>query len=452
MKYVLLLIGLTGLIGRAAAQTVAQTTRYDSLWADAALEKRITDGIEQHRKGNCTLTIATKDGKPLKNATVEIRQVGHEFGFGANLFMLNGFPTEAENRQYETVFTSLFNMACLPFYWKTLEPEPGKPRFAANSPALYRRPPPDATLAFCRKAGLTPKGHTLVWDHPVHAVPTWWPADTAEGKRLITKRIRELAERYGPTISTWDVVNEVLKSHVQIPMPRDYALFAFREAQRYFPKNTHLFINEVTPEAWQNNRAEYSPYYLLIDNLRARGARIGGIGLQFHFFSEQLHEDVANGKTMRPQDITNALNLYGQFGVPLHISEITIPTLPNNPTGLDRQARMARNFYRLWFSHPAVEAIIWWNVPDGTAVAGEDKWNGGLVNRDFSPKPAYTALNELINREWKTRLTQPLVGGKPITFRGFYGDYVVRVRQGKQETEHRVQFQKGGNHDVTINL
>lgn len=446
MRYVLLLTLLLGL----AKPVPAQSVRYDSLWADAGLENRMAAGIETHRKGNCTLTFTAKDGQRFRNATVEIRQVGHAFQFGANLFMLNSFPTEAENRQYERVFTSLFNTACLPFYWKTLEPERGKPRFAANSPAVYRRPPPDATLAFCRKNNLTPKGHTLVWDHPVHAVPTWWPADTTEGKRLITKRIQELADRYGPTIPTWDVVNEVLQSHVQIPLPRDYALFAFQEAQRYFPPTTRLFINEVTPSSWQQYRKEYSPYYLLIDNLRARGARIGGIGLQFHFFSEQLHEDVANGKTMRPQDITNALDLYGEFGVPLHISEITIPTLPYNQTGLDRQARMARNFYRLWFSHPAVEAIIWWNVADGTAVAGEDKWNGGLVNRDFSPKPAYTVLNELINNEWKTHLTQPLVAGKPITFRGFYGTYLATVTVGKKTTTYPFAIRRGNDNNLKL--
>ena len=446
MRYLLVFLLLNGY------RVMAQSARYDSLWANVAVEKRIVDGIERHRKGDFTLTITAKDGKSPKNATVEIRQVTHEFQFGANLFMHNGFPNETENRQYETVFTSLFNTACLPFYWKTLEPERGKLRFAANSPTIYRRPPPDPLIDFCAKNGLTPKGHTLVWDHPVHAVPDWLPTDTTEVKRLITKRIREIAERYGNTIQTWDVVNEVLQSHNQIPLPRQYALFAFKEAERSFPKTARLFINEVTTASWQNYRKEYSPYYLLIENLRAKGARIGGIGLQFHFFSEQLHEDVANGKTMRPEDISNALDLYGKFGIPLHVSEITIPTLPNNPTGLQRQATMARNFYRLWFSHPAVEAIIWWNTVDGTAVAGEDKWNGGLVNRDFSPKPAHVVLDELINKTWKTSLTKTLDGPDKLTFRGFYGEYKITVRTGKTVVERTVKLTKSGPKTVAIDL
>lgn len=299
---------------------------------------------------------------------------------------------------------------------------------------------------------MTPKGHTLVWDHPVHAVPDWLPGDTTEVKKLITKRIRELAERYGSDIPTWDVVNEVLQTHIQIPLPRQYALFAFEEARRYFPEATRLMINEVTTASWQNYRSEYSPYYLLIENLKAKGATIGGIGLQFHFFSEQLHEDVAGGRTMRPQDLVNALDLYGQFGVPLHVSEITIPTLPYNQTGLERQARMTRNFYRLWFSHPAVGAIIWWNVADGTAVAGEDKWNGGLVNGDFSPKPSYNVLNGLINGEWKTKLTIRQNGTTPLLFRGFYGDYVATVTVGKKTAKHSFSVRKGNVNDLKLTV
>lgn len=436
----------------SSSSLLAQSARFDSLWNDPAIETRIAAGIEANRKGDFTLVLTDKLGKPIRKAIVDIRQVRHEFQFGANIFMLNGFPSEAENRQYEETFKSLFSTACVPFYWKTLEPESGNVRFAANSPAVYRRPPPDVVVDFCEKNGLIPKGHTLVWAHPKHGTPNWLPADTTEVKRLITKRIREIAERYGNRIKTWDVVNEVLHDFPELPMTHDYALFAFRTAQTYFPANTRLFINEVTPESWQNYHREYSPYYLLIESLRAKGARIGGIGLQFHFFGEQLHEDVANGKAMKPDELLRALDLYGQFGLPLHVSEITIPTLPYNEVGLQRQAKMARNFYRLWFSHPAVEAIIWWNTVDGTAVPGEDKWNGGLLNRDFAPKPAYAALNALLNTEWKINLTVLQKDTAPVQFRGFYGEYVVRIKQGKKVTEQRVQFRKNHHKEVRISL
>lgn len=264
------------------------------------------------------------------------------------------------------------------------------------------------------------------------------------------QRIKEIAQRYGSSIQTWDVVNEVLKDFPQVMMPNDYAFKAFGVAQKAFPQSAMLMINEVT-SVWQNNEQEAGPYYVLIQNLLKRGVAIDAIGLQFHFFSEQLHNNVVAGKGLTPLQLFSILDLYGKFGKPIHVSEITIPTLPNNDEGKQLQAKLTRNFYRLWFSHPAVDAIIWWNVVDGTAVKGEDKWNGGFVNNDFSPKPAYSVLNDLINKEWKTTITKIVTNQKSFSFCGFYGDYVVRIKRGEKTTEQKFKLRKEGPKSTTIN-
>lgn len=418
---------------------------YDSLWNDIALQKRISDGIEKNRKGDFTIHWKNGTGK----TEIEITQVSHDFSFGANAFMVNGFETARRNKQYEEVFSSLFNMASVPFYWKTLEPERGALRFAANSTPIYRRPPPDAVLAFCRKYNIRPKGHTLVWNHPDHSIPEWLPKDTAAVEALIEQRIKTIAQRYGASIKTWDVVNEALKDFPQVVLPKDYVWKAFQTAQKYFPVSTELMINEVT-SVWEKIEGEQSPYYRLIQGLMNRGAAIDAIGLQFHFFSERLHNDVVAGKAMTPSSQFAVLDLYGGFGKPLHVSEITIPTLPNNGEGRKIQATLTRNFYRLWFSHPAVGAIVWWNVVDGTALGGEDKWNGGLVNNDFSPKPSCEVLDALINKEWKTAVAKTIVNQKRFSFRGFYGDYVVRIKQGKKVSEHKISFRKNGKKTLSL--
>jgi len=418
--------------------STSQTTTYDSLWNDPVVEKRIAEGIEQHRKENFTLTFPNLKG----TAEIEIQQVKHDFLFGANIFMLKGFKTEAQNRRYEEVFTSLFNLACVPFYWKTLEPEQGKPRFAANSAPIYRRPPPDLVLDFCEKNAITPKGHTLVWDNPTHAVPEWLPRDTSKIQPLIDFRITQLSELYSNKIQTWDVVNEIRNRHMHVPMPRDFALKAFEQAAKTYPPNAKLMINETT-SIWYDRKREYSYYYLVIENLLLRKAKIDGIGLQCHFFhGEQEFQDVLQGKTMSPAHIWEILETYATFGKPLHISEITIPTLTNLPDGEATQAKVTRHLYRLWFSHPAVESIIWWNLADGTAVAGEDKWRGGFLNEDLSPKPSYHVLNDLINKEWKTNVKQTLKNERSLSFRGFHGEYLVKVKTGKTTKEYRVQLNK----------
>ena len=43
-------------------------------------------------------------------------------------------------------FYRYFNLATVPFYWNTLEPEYGKPRYAKDSVKIYRRPAPDLCM------------------------------------------------------------------------------------------------------------------------------------------------------------------------------------------------------------------------------------------------------------------------------------------------------------------
>ncbi|RYY23040.1 MAG: glycoside hydrolase family 10 [Chitinophagaceae bacterium] len=423
----------------------AQQTRLDSLWADAGIEKRIADGIEMHRKGDIIFNIPTYKGK----SEITIRQINHEFQFGANAFMVKGMESETRNRQYEDSFSRVFNLAAVPFYWQTLEPKRGILRYAANSEKIYRRPPPDVVLEFCRKYNIIPKGHTLVWNNPTHAVPTWMPKDTVEIEKLISKRISEIGEKYGKDITTWDVVNEALHYFPEVAMPSDFVYKSFKAAMKSFPASTKLMINEVT-SIWQNNQQEYSPYYMMIQNLLLRECKIDAIGMQFHFFSEMLHQNVSAGTAMTPKQLFAALDLYGRFNKPLHISEITIPTLPYNAEGQLIQSKLTRNFYRLWFSHPSVEAIIWWNLVDGTAVKGEDKWNGGLLNNDFSAKPSYTALNGLINEEWKTRIDTTISGKDNFLFRGFFGDYEVTIKQGKKITKMKLRLSRDVSKSGTV--
>jgi GH35 family endo-1,4-beta-xylanase len=410
-----------------------QQSKLDSIWSDPLIEGRIQDGIEKNRKADYVIKLPAYKGE----TKIEIKQLNHEFQFGANAFMVKGFDTEAKNKIYEDSFASLFNLAAVPFYWQTLEPKQGQVRYDANSESIYRRPPPDVVLEFCKKYNIIPKGHTLVWNNPTHSVPTWMPKDTAAVEQLIVKRINELGNKYGNMIGTWDVVNEALHYFPTVILPDDYVYKSFQAAMKAYPTSTKLMINEVT-SIWQNNSLEYSPYYMMIQNLLLRGCKIDAIGMQFHFFSEQLHKDVSAGRAMTPKQLFSALDLYGRFKKPLHVSEITIPTLPFDENGKSMQGRLTRNYYRLWFSHPAVEAIIWWNLVDGTAVKGEDKWNGGLLNNDFSPKPSYIELNNLINKEWKTTIKTTVMAKDNFSFRGFCGEYEVVIRQGRKTTKQKI--------------
>lgn len=86
------------------------------------------------------------------------------------------------------------------------------------------------------------------------------------------------------------------------------------------------------------------------------------------------------------------------------------------------QAVLVRNIYRAWFAHPKTMGITWWNTVDGAGVAGEPLVSG-LFTREMEKKPAYDALDELINREWRTNLSVAADANGTVAFRGFRGRY-----------------------------
>lgn len=109
-------------------------------------------------------------------------------------------------------------------------------------------------------------------------------------------------------------------------------------------------------------------------------------------------------------------------GKPIHLSEITITAPDTTEKGRMMQAIIARNLYRKWFSIKPMMGITWWNVVDDCGAPGEPSMSG-LFTRGMNPKPAYYALNNLINKEWKTVLTQNASADGTVKFRGFKGKY-----------------------------
>ena len=424
---------------------------FEELWRNSAVEQRIQDGIRTNRMGDVVLRFSNADGTPLTNVMVQVEQTRQEFLFGANIFMLGGFPTPEENLKFEAIYTSIFNYATVPFYWSDLEPESGKLRFTKDSPPIYRRPPPDAVVEFCQQHRLAMKGHPLVW-HQWY--PKWRPDDPLEAMLRNEQRIAEIAARYGCSIQRWEVVNEPCeRRQCEVKwcnLPEDYVFRSFSAAAKLLPAGDRMMLNEATTFSWVEFYGTESRYYRLIREMLGRGARIDEIGMQFHIMKEETWQQLLAGQTFTPTNLFTVLDTYSAFGRPLHITELTLPTLPNTPQGELEQATVARNFYRLWFSHPHVEGITWWNFLDNTAAKGEDKWHAGLVRRDFSPKPAFAALDRLINHDWKTKFETNSAASSEVTVRGFHGDYIVTAQAGGKTIKQTFHLKKGAPNNCAL--
>jgi GH35 family endo-1,4-beta-xylanase len=425
---------------------------------DPATERRINEGIENNRKGDAVLRLFDTEGHLISDAKYSLKLVRHHFLFGANAFMLGGYGTEAENAAYETAFTEVFNSAVVPFFWSDLEPEPGLLRFGVDSPKIARRPPPDEVLDFCKKYTLTPKGHCLVWHQ---FMPDWLPSDPEQVMSLIYKRLDEISEAYGDQIEFWDLVNEPMEKFMspnKDRLPEDYVFRAFKHATDVFPESSRLILNEATVFSWREFHGETTGLDLLVRNLQLRGARVGGLGMQYHYFFYDENGMVFDSATLLksgqhlldPDHLLKVLDGYGRMGIPLNVSEITIPAYDDVEDGEWLQARLTEELYRVWFSHPDVNAINWWNLADGNAHANEGRLKAGLLRDDLSAKPSYEAIRRLVKEEWTTRLEGAFE--HELSFRGFYGDYALEVEFEGTVESHSFQLLPDGASAIDIHL
>ena len=111
------------------------------------------------------------------------------------------------------------------------------------------------------------------------------------------------------------------------------------------------------------------------------------------------------------------------------------------------QAEIVRNLYRIWFSHPSMEAIIYWDLSDAYSWTAEHV--GSLCRRDMSPKPAYNVICDLFGREWRTNFERDVGGGR-LSFRGFRGTYEVEATSNGRTV--RREFHVGDKNPETVVL
>ena len=432
------------------------------------VDARVNEGIEQNRKGDATVKITDKNGNALKGARVKVAQRSHEFRFGANVFMLDELESDEKNEKYKKHFADLFNMATLPFYWDALEPEKGKPRYPKDSPKVYRRPSPDLCIEFCEAHGIEPREHALAYDQ---FFPKWikdLPVD--EVKELLCKRYSEISERYADKIPTIEVTNEMawVKGKSTFYDENEYVEWCFKLAREYFPNN-QLVINDTTNLSWNDRGRATDKYFAYIEANLLKGAPIDAIGMQYHLFNRRENEYEATRRTLDPMALYRHMDLYSSFGKPLQITEVTVPAYSWEAEDEEIQAEIIEKLYSIWFSHPAVEQIIYWNLVDGYAhlwdpdpakiaasqgdmSIGENYYYGGLFRFDLSPKPAYYKIKELFQERWHTEEELVADENGTVDFRGFFGSYDVEIEIDGKAVKTSIDLQKKADNKFELTI
>jgi len=417
-----------------------------------SIEREAESRIAAHRMGDFRIHLADEAGVPIPRAQVSLRLVRHDFRLGANGFLLrdNGISQPAQPaaellaQEYERAFAGLLNYATLPFYWGGYEPNAGQ----ENRERLR------AMAAWCRDHGVRVKGHPLAW-HEVF--PRW--ADSladAEALRLLRERIVRIVSEFRGLVDTWDVFNETTVS----------AQFANavgrwvkdRGAAECVAEALHL-ARTANPDAeLLYNDFNIAPEFEeLVGQLQQRGAPFDAIGIQSH-----MHKGAWTA-----EKLWDTCETYARFGLPLHFTEMTVlsgrlKTADDNdwhrrhtdwlstPAGEQRQLEEGRRFYTLLFSHPAVDAVTWWDFSDRHAWQGAPS---GLLRSDMSPKPLAAWLRAAFHEKWTTRAEITSDDTGEARFRGFFGVYTVQaMTENGVGLTGAVTLPRRGAHDVDAKL
>jgi GH35 family endo-1,4-beta-xylanase len=416
-----------------------------------------------HRFADATVSLRL-NGAPLVGREVVVAQCNHRFLFGCTGFEFidqanrvaadsaaasthaPAAEADGDSAKVEPLvgrWFDLFNFVTLPFYWGRFEPTPGRP----DTERLR-----SAARWFAERRAVV-KGHPLVW----HTVSADWLLElsNAEIAQRTAARVAREINDFAGLIDMWDVINEVVIMPIfdkydngitrvcrdvgRIPFVR--MLF---DAARAANPRAMLLLNDFDMSA---------AYECLIEGLLEANVRIDALGLQSHMHQGYWGEE----KTLE------ILERFSRYRLPLHFTETTLisghlmpPEIidlndykvshwPTTPEGEARQAEEVVRHYKTLLSHPSVQAITYWGFRDGGWLNAP----GGFVRADGTPKPSYDALRALVKGEWWVPPTTVSADGAgKVRFRGFLGEYEVRIA-GKQA---RFTLEKPGVSEIAVDL
>lgn len=394
--------------------------------AESRVLEQARSGIERHRKADAVVVV-TRAGKPIAGATVKVAQTRQAFLFGCSFIM--GKTGEPHELAYRSRLAALFNFAT-PGYslqWGHIERHRGWRDF--------RRA--DAEVTWCRSNGITVKGHRLTGIGPKWMFPRRvagikrLPFTQAQVKQLVDAHIRGLMTRYRGQIPVWDALNEPVNWQGWGVDPRLHMDHWLRLMRQIDPDVT-LVVNEFGVMAGRLDpayKAVHKQFYAFLEGLNERGVPYDAIGLQAHTLTDAW---------FAPSQVQQTLDSFKPLGKAIHITELAMGGFRNEKTGRpthirggyragrwtpELQADYYEEFLTVCFGHPLVTAVTVWDLSEsrsgGLSVA--------LLDENMEPRPAYHRLMRLVRHDWWTTVEGTTDGEGRYPFRGFLGQYQVRV-------------------------
>jgi len=386
----------------------------------------INTRIRQHRMGE--LLIKAEPG-----AEVHVRQLRHEFWFGAALSSgaFSGRMRAEDQLKYEETFLANFNAAVTEnaLKWHDMERQSGKVNYAIV----------DAILVWTDRHEIPLRGHNIFWGIPNRVQPWLKEMDDATLRETLKARALDIGSRYRGRFVEYDLNNEMIHANYYADRLGSAITKQMADWINQADPDAQLFFNDY--DILTGKRLD--DYIKHIRGLLAEGTPMAGIGVQGH-----LH-----GENFDPNALQHALNELAKISLPIRITEFNMPgqrsvfmrqrNLKLTPEQEQTKAKNLTEYYRICFAHPAVEGILMWGFWEGA------NWirQSSLYRRDWTPTPAAEAYRNLIFKEWwtDTKVKADAIGQCRI--RAFYGKHYVTC--GGQTKEVLLSKEKG---DTTVSF
>lgn len=389
---------------------------YDGREADAPWRKAALDRIEKIRKEDLSIQVIDSTGQPIADATVHAVLSKNAFGFGTCVSM-KLLDNDADAERYRQTLKELFN--CV-----VIENELKWPSLVKHG---YART--DRLIGWLRENDLAIRGHVLLWPSarylPKQAVDLKDRQD--ELRQLIARHITETVSRYRGQLIDWDVINEPFAHHDAMAWLGNAAMVEwFRLAHAADPE-AKLYINdyEILASGDMLNTTHQNHYFNTIQYLLAQGAPVHGIGMQGHFGSN----------ITSPGNLLKILDRFASLGLRIKVTEMDLAISDE-----ELRADYYRDFLITLYSHPSVDAVMQWGFWEGS------HWipASAIIAKDWTYRPHGKMFLELM-KGWKTDVTLRTDAAGRCEFRGFLGEYEIKVVAGGKTLRKKYRLPPGAH-------
>ncbi|CAL1542281.1 unnamed protein product [Lymnaea stagnalis] len=375
--------------------------------------------IEALRKSNISFHFNVASNFNVNDLTVEIDHTKHLFGFGTQI--RSDYLVNPDYRQLQNILYYMFNWATIEEYkWPYSRGTQEHPDFSMAVAATDE----------LRKNGLKVRGHCMFWAVSGNE-PSWVsPMSGQTLKDTVDEHIRYMTNITKGKISHWDVNNELVHGNFYESRTGDphYTQHMF-QAIHQLDSTPKLFLNDYGVVS----SGEYTLAYLAqIQQFKAANVGLGGVGVQTH---------LPDYVQPNPSLLKHRLDILAQAGVPLWATEMDLAAYDE-----DTRADWYEIVWRLYFSHPGVEGLIFWGVWDHDKDPNACLIHGYTYTLD----KAGQRFIQLTKQEWSTHVNRSLAAGTSFDIRGFQGDYDLVVYYRNKPIKR--QTFSVGETDATVNV